>query len=1104
MILKRTIHRWVAKLVFCLLLTGLPVLAQNGLQEFEEALERWEFQRAESLLVSIKDPQARLLAESELQFEYDRPDRTFVLTDKLNLSTLDPSLQAKYHYVKVRQEAARADKTLGELKTIVLRLTREGLRRNPRPYDRRRLIFYRLGWSDKSQQGFGREAILEMGEMGSEWGLQAEARVAQRQGDAKRAATLYRNLLELAELKGHRALAVRHATSLRRNLRNSGRKKEADALLPVLTKMALSSGEPYVIMKAALANLAALKKRDEQRASALFQKFSPHLREPDLKVRLMERYASKLAREKKLVILKEAEELALSAGDINLQIAMVYEQLLASSDGAFRLLRKRMGKLVEGRDVRGTRYAWFSFPSRRTASSDSGDPVSQFRGKVSAASNKRQRVEARREAYYKAFSSLDLQPELAREVLANFAEDLPKLSDLDVVIELQGPWEALSIWSFGGQILGRGENAFRPTDVHLGQALGFIFQSEHPRALRRALSSHVSQINEKLQNRYRADRLIKLANFLCWLGRSEEAIELDRAALRLEPQLKKYRARRDHLVLAGRFSQATELQEKILSDSLHPWRDWTIRASLELAAGDHLAALSSCQQAMKARPKDVSPGELAYSGLPYYMVEALLKASQFQQAEDYVLKLLQEQERPSQELLVLRAQAVLASGRPEIAHRIFSRAGDGHDSYARFYRSLRQTEFSQALKDEARTQELAAAAKTQFQALASKTKDPALAHFYLRAPAFASLPFEVVPPPLPLTKASTSSFAEILEQIEELRRREPDNEELGRLSAKDLKLLMTEAKPKELFVQPILLEHSIVTICLAQNQGIVKETFCDVEHLRQAMLRVSVAAAQLRRPKSLSEEQAYVARWLVRPWREQFPQHSKIRWMGEGKLHDFPVSLLQDEKGPLLDQVSFLYLDGPMSRVIPVDRERQVLLVGGADDLPGTEAELREIRKLFPAGESWRLGQKLDLLKSLAEKHSLVHISTHGAAPDEKRLAGELKGTSGSLTAFHLSELRFPPQTMAVLGACDSGLGHGQGHDNTSLISALRTAGADMVLGSTWTLDDGNAGRLFLEFYREILQGTEAPLALARAQNKMKKTHPHPYYWAGVRLVTGP
>lgn len=55
---------------------------------------------------------------------------------------------------------------------------------------------------------------------------------------------------------------------------------------------------------------------------------------------------------------------------------------------------------------------------------------------------------------------------------------------------------------------------------------------------------------------------------------------------------------------------------------------------------------------------------------------------------------------------------------------------------------------------------------------------------------------------------------------------------------------------------------------------------------------------------------------------------------------------------------------------------------------------------------------------------------------------------------------------------------------------------ADNLLATLWSVEDQSTRDLMVEFYRQFLDGCPPPEALRKAQLKIMKTNPHPFYWS--------
>ena len=91
-----------------------------------------------------------------------------------------------------------------------------------------------------------------------------------------------------------------------------------------------------------------------------------------------------------------------------------------------------------------------------------------------------------------------------------------------------------------------------------------------------------------------------------------------------------------------------------------------------------------------------------------------------------------------------------------------------------------------------------------------------------------------------------------------------------------------------------------------------------------------------------------------------------------------------------------------------------------------------------------------------------------------------------------------------VLSACETGLSEvSTGDEMVGLVRAFLVAGAARVVASQWPVDDAVTASFMLQFYEALVRGLSASQALCHAQAVIKRTHPHPYFWAAFTLYGG-
>ncbi len=186
-------------------------------------------------------------------------------------------------------------------------------------------------------------------------------------------------------------------------------------------------------------------------------------------------------------------------------------------------------------------------------------------------------------------------------------------------------------------------------------------------------------------------------------------------------------------------------------------------------------------------------------------------------------------------------------------------------------------------------------------------------------------------------------------------------------------------------------------------------------------------------------------------------------------------------------------------------------------DLPGTEAEVNAIAKLF-AGKNLeqslytheQAGEKLIKSPQL-KKYAYLHFATHGIV-DEKNpelsriyLTPGAASEDGSLFAGEVYTLQLKAN-LVTLSACQTGLGKiSKGEGVIGLSRALIYAGAHNIMVSFWSVADESTSMLMQDFYGTLLVNPARLFCndLKAAKQKLIRegTYAAPYYWAPFVLI---
>jgi CHAT domain-containing protein/tetratricopeptide (TPR) repeat protein len=658
---------------------------------------------------------------------------------------------------------------------------------------------------------------------------------------------------------------------------------------------------------------------------------------------------------------------------------------------------------------------------------------------------------------------------------------------------------------------------FGARDGILGNVLGLRL-AEDPALLDGVLDGLAQWSRDNPGEGQTRERYFSLGNLLAALGRYQEAADLFTAANEEMEDSRLLRLRGLGALtyveqLLGQPSASSHLEELARSDFSsdlgvfdQPWRRATELAWWYLEQNRPVEAERLARAGLKTVRKGWAPH--LHRRLGAYEALAFALAAQGRHEEVNALLEQWSQEQGSEGetwLATLKADLLLRAKDAEAAALVAPQPEQVGDLADRIYLANLRRRIGLARGDEQEVARMELSVRTTFQQMVSGS--PRLERALLASPAYADLPF--------LGKANTArpDFAvrgdrdhleKVIEKLEVLRRREPENEALARLGGAHVRAMAEAAGAGQVMVHPVLLRYSVLLVVASEGRVLLRERFVDSQSLRETMARLCALAASSESSTARWEADSdYISVRLLEPWDSEFPGRRHLLWLADGELEQLPLSLLSLRGQSLLERMSVTCLDGPAS-LPDSPGDSDALLIGGSDDLSGAAQELEQVRRLLPAGESWRLGDDFARLQRLSQSHPIVHIASHGLPPSATRAGGQLSGTEGSLSAFRLADLEFAPGSLVVASACEVGSETAGGPGDAAVLNAFRTAGAATVIGSPWPIDDQTSRDMSLAFYRHLLAGQGPATALATAQRDVRETHPHPHFWAGTRLLSGP
>ena len=1093
----------MARLLILFLLCALPALAAP-LDEFHEAITYFEYEKARQLAGRLEPP-ARHLALAEVAARTGRLDVAQQNLALVDPQKLPPELTARYLLVRALQARGQRSGGLAPRREATQRFLRDGLRQATAPSDRAALLLFQIQQSRAGEPELLEETSLELAEVEGVDDflvLQAQALVAASKSRRAEAAALYRTLAKLAEKDDHPSARLLMANQALDQSRPSDDLAQREALLQSAFQLqdAETAREIWrgFRRRASEAQVAAIT------ASTMRQV----LRLPDspAKLRFLDDFLALLEEDDARRLAAQAEALA---GKLNEPaIALFYFDrrlgMAASTEEVqqhLELGRERLQKLPQ----EGLESSWYGDLLHRFGPRDAVFKpwtVQRLEERLAQSDDPRERNEAYRETFFAAYNTANAQ--LLERAFLGGLEDA-----------VQAPPDERR------ELVGRLRREFLRGVVNEGP--DWPDQPASTKALRTALSRKLANRPELVQAvldslleeptsqpRRLAGHLQTLSWWLRSAGRTAEARELLEQAVEQADPSSRLETRIPESLANLLLEQGDPAGLSLLAE-LAPQSDegsWTptVLGYRALQLGQTQEAERWLRGAVSQLPND--PPRLKYN---LWARRVLALSLSRQGRHDEALEVMQEAEREEREIpegniyrdngrwsRIVTARVLLEADRPAEAAALLNQDPlPEMRSVSAFELELRR-DVARARGNAIELDAISTQVAGFLQQDTSLPDDPDFRSAWRNE--FLGEPMPKNPPASP----PELTLSELVENLERLRRREPRARELRGLAAADLKTWMEKAQPGEVYVQPVLLEHSLLLLTLRDGRARLTEIFCDRPRMDKALssLEAICSSPESNLSTARSSLEA-LAQHLVWPWATKGTR--SVRWMARGRLAGIPLAALPLPDGqPLISVADITVLDGPGESPARVGPKTSALLVSGASDLTGSSEELKAVRQLFPQGENWKLGEDHQRLKELSAEHSLLHISTHGLTPDGQHLGGQLQGDGRSLSAFQLAELELPEGSLAVLAACESSVGAATGRDNSSLVSALRTAGAAQVIGSLWPLDDTVTAQLFGHFYRSLHDGATPAAALAQAQRAIARDYPHPYYWAGLELVTGP
>ena len=192
------------------------------------------------------------------------------------------------------------------------------------------------------------------------------------------------------------------------------------------------------------------------------------------------------------------------------------------------------------------------------------------------------------------------------------------------------------------------------------------------------------------------------------------------------------------------------------------------------------------------------------------------------------------------------------------------------------------------------------------------------------------------------------------------------------------------------------------------------------------------------------------------------------------------------------------------------------------DNLPNTLREINDIQKIIKSNgvadaERFRdrEASRSAFMALSDSKVNLLHVATHGTFKDARNasdaesmrnsrlaFAGANIDDNGIVTAADIAQMNLRECDLAVLSACETGLGKLGGDGVFGLQRGFKNAGVHTLLMSMKSVYDDSTADLMIYFYKHLMSGMSKRAALSRAQQDLRnKGFDDPKYWAAFILL---
>jgi CHAT domain-containing protein/tetratricopeptide (TPR) repeat protein len=248
-----------------------------------------------------------------------------------------------------------------------------------------------------------------------------------------------------------------------------------------------------------------------------------------------------------------------------------------------------------------------------------------------------------------------------------------------------------------------------------------------------------------------------------------------------------------------------------------------------------------------------------------------------------------------------------------------------------------------------------------------------------------------------------------------------------------------------------------------------------------ASASASASASQERAVQTLVATAARLDQMLLAPL--GLPPDAPVVIVPTGVLHGLPWAALPSlaARSTTVSPSAALWLGPPVRGPQPRRRDTVALVAG--PQLPGADAEIGDLARLYPQAETLA-GPAATAAAVMAalERAEVAHLAAHGRFRSDSPLFSSVLLADGPVTVYDLERLGRAPRTV-VLAACDAAVSAVRvGDELLGTAAALIGLGVRSVIAPVMPIPDGTTAPFMVALHRRMVAGDSPAQALVAAR----------------------